>query len=302
MTTEERKVALVSGANKGIGRAIAAGLARAGWLVYLGARDKTRGETAAAELNALGRQGGVAGAELDALGRQSDVAGAELSAGGGEGAVAVAGLDADGEQSEAVGNGARGGQGEVRFVPLDVTSGADIAAAVARIEAEAGRLDALINNAGVSTGGRRPLERLPRPTEETAEDLRFVYETNVFAVVTMINAFLPLLRHSPAGRIVNVTSKRGSIGEDGAWAGQPDMAYSSSKTALNAITVHYARELAGTPIKVNGAAPGHVATDFNGYRGTRTPEEGAAVAIRLASLAETGPTGAVYEDETRLAW
>ena len=84
--------------------------------------------------------------------------------------------------------------------------------------------------------------------------------------------------------------------------GQASMAYSSSKTALNALTVHYARELADTAIKVNGAAPGHVATDFNGYRGTRTPEQGATVAIRLATLDVDGPTGAVFEDETRLAW
>jgi NAD(P)-dependent dehydrogenase (short-subunit alcohol dehydrogenase family) len=113
---------------------------------------------------------------------------------------------------------------------------------------------------------------------------------------------MPLLRRARAGRIVNVTSKRGSIGEEGAWAGQPSMSYSSSKTALNALTVHYARELADTPIKVNGAAPGHVATDFNGFRGQRTPDEGAAVAICLATLDADGPTGAVFEDDTKLAW
>jgi NAD(P)-dependent dehydrogenase (short-subunit alcohol dehydrogenase family) len=80
------------------------------------------------------------------------------------------------------------------------------------------------------------------------------------------------------------------------------MSYSSSKTALNAITVHYARALAGTPIKVNGAAPGHVATDFNNFRGSRTPEQGAAVAIHLATLPADGPTGTVFEDHTQLAW
>jgi NAD(P)-dependent dehydrogenase (short-subunit alcohol dehydrogenase family) len=239
------QVALVTGANKGIGRAIAAGLLRESFTVYLGARDTYRGTTAAKELSSLG---------------------------------------------------------DVRLVQLDVTSQESVDAAVARVDTEFGYLDVLVNNAGVSTGTGRDIDRIPKPTEETAEDLRFVYETNVFAVVRVTNAFLPLLRRSRAGRIVNVTSKRGSIGEEGAWVGQPDMAYSSSKTALNALTVHYARELAGTPIKVNGAAPGFVATDFNGFRGTRTPEEGAAVAVRLATLPADGPTGAVFEDDVQLAW
>jgi NAD(P)-dependent dehydrogenase (short-subunit alcohol dehydrogenase family) len=113
---------------------------------------------------------------------------------------------------------------------------------------------------------------------------------------------MPLLRESSAGRIVNVTSKRGSIGEDGAWVGRPYMAYSTSKTALNAITVHYARALEGTSIKVNGAAPGHVATDFNAFTGKLTVEQGAAVAIRLAQLDSNGPTGLVFEDDHQLAW
>jgi NAD(P)-dependent dehydrogenase (short-subunit alcohol dehydrogenase family) len=183
-----------------------------------------------------------------------------------------------------------------------VDDDAEVAAAAVRIEADFGYLDALVNNAGVNTGTGRHIDHLLKPTEETADDLRFVYETNVFAVVRMTNAFLPLLRRSSAGRIVNVTSKRGSIGEEGAWVGQPDMAYSSSKTALNALTVHYARELAGTAIKVNGAAPGHVATDFNDFRGTRSPEQGAAVAVRLANLPADGPSGAVFEDDVQLAW
>ena len=242
MITNNGKVALVTGANKGIGKAIARGLARDGFVVYLGARDLEKGKAAQEELRA---------------------------------------------------------EGEVRVIALDVTDARSVTAARQTIELEAGQLDVLVNNAGISSA---PGSRFSVPMVETAENMRAVYETNVFAVVTVTNAFIPLLLKSTAGRIVNVTSKRGSIGEEGAWVGRPNMAYSSSKTALNAITVHYARSLAETTVKVNGAAPGHVATDFNGFRGTRTPEEGAALAIRLAQLGSEGPSGLVFEDETQLAW
>jgi NAD(P)-dependent dehydrogenase (short-subunit alcohol dehydrogenase family) len=236
------KIALVTGANKGIGKAIVKGLARDGYIVYLGARDEERGRAAVAEL---------------------------------------------------------AGDGTVRFLQLDVTDSASVFVARQRTESEVGRLDVLVNNAGISSA---PGSRFRTPIEESAENIRAVYETNVFAVVTVTNAFIPLLLLSEAGRIVNVTSKRGSIGEEGAWVGRPYMAYSTSKTALNAVTVHYARSLVETAIKVNGAAPGHVATDFNGFRGTRTPEEGAAVAIRLAELDSDGPSGLVFEDEVQLVW
>jgi NAD(P)-dependent dehydrogenase (short-subunit alcohol dehydrogenase family) len=237
------RTALVTGGNRGIGRAIVEGLASRGYTVLLASRSLAQGATAAATI-----------------------------------------------------------PGDVRPVRLDVTSEADIIAAAQLVQRDFGHLDVLVNNAGVNVGNRRSLDHLPRPTEETAEDMRFVYEVNVFAVVTMINTFLPLLRAAEAGRIVNVTSKRGSLGEEGAWGGQPSLSYSTSKTALNAVTAHFARELADTPVKVNGAAPGHVATQFNDFRGTRTPEQGAAVALRLATLGPDGPTGEVYQDDTRLAW
>ena len=241
MTTKS-KVALVTGGNRGIGEAIVRGLARAGFVVFLGGRDAQNGKEAAARLAP---------------------------------------------------------EGDVLFVQLDVTDAKSVASARQTVEGTTGRLDVLINNAGVASGAGAPLAV---PAAESAANLRAVYETNVFAVVTVTNTFLPLLLKSEAGRIVNVTSKRGSIGEAGAWVGQPNMAYSSSKTALNAITVHYARSLAETNIKVNGAAPGHVATQFNNFRGTRTPEEGARVALRLAQLGSDGPSGVVFEDERQLAW
>ena len=238
VTTRPRKVALVTGANKGIGRAIARGLAQRGFVVLLGARDAGRGADAARALR---------------------------------------------------------DEGDVRPLQLDVTDDASVRSAAEAVRRDVRRLDVLVNNAGTNAGSHKP-------SEETADDLRLVYETNVFGVVRVTNAFLPLLREAPAARIVNVTSKRGSIGEDGAWVGQPSMAYSSSKTALNALTVHYAREFAGTSIKVNGAAPGHVATAFNNFRGSRTPEQGAAIALRLAQLDADGPTGAVFDDDGQLAW
>ena len=245
MTTQDsaRPVALVTGANKGIGLAIARGLAGKGFTVLLGARGLAAGRAAAETLD-----------------------------------------------------------GDVRPVLLDVTDQHQVDALAELVEHEFGRLDVLVNNAGANTLTFRPMDHLPTPTEETPEDMRQVYEVNVFAVVRMMNAFLPLLMKADAPRVVNITSKRGSLGEEGAWAGQPSMVYSSSKTALNAITVHYARAFADTTLKINGAAPGHVATEFNGFRGTRTPDEGAAVAIRLATLDADGPTGAVYEDDTRLLW
>jgi NAD(P)-dependent dehydrogenase (short-subunit alcohol dehydrogenase family) len=192
--------------------------------------------------------------------------------------------------------------GEIEPVELDVTRQEHVDALARRVRTDHGRLDILVNNAGVNVLDFHALDHLPRPSEETVEDIRNVYEVNLFAVVRMMNAFLPLLLEAAAPRVVNITSRRGSIGEPGAWVGQPSMSYSSSKTALNAITVHYAREFADTALKVNGAAPGHVATEFNGFRGTRTPDEGAAVALRLATLDADGPTGEVYEDEVRLAW
>jgi NAD(P)-dependent dehydrogenase (short-subunit alcohol dehydrogenase family) len=229
MTTQ--RVALVTGANKGIGRAVAAGLVERGLTVWVGARDRDRGQAAAAEL---------------------------------------------------------GG----RFVQLDVTAPEQVAAAVATV----GRLDVLVNNAGANTGGRG------RPSAEDPDAMRRVFDTNVFGVVRVTNAFLPLLRESPAGRIVMVTSLRGSLGEPAAWGGQPSMPYSASKTALNAVTAHYAHELADTRIKVNGASPGHTRTDFNGNTGARSPEQAALEVIRLALLDADGPTGRVFHDGRELAW
>jgi NAD(P)-dependent dehydrogenase (short-subunit alcohol dehydrogenase family) len=238
-------VALVTGANKGIGYEIAAGLGALGWSVGVGARDAERREAAVAKLRAAG---------VDAFG-----------------------------------------------VALDVTDDASVAAAARQIEDEQGRLDVLVNNAGV-TGGMPQL-----PTQVTPDQLRTVLETNVIGVVRVINAMLPMLRRSPSPRIVNMSSGVGSLArqtaphDEGA-TGPISGAYSPSKTYLNAVIVQYAKELRDTNILINLACPGYVATDLNGFRGVRTPEQGAAIAIKLATLPDDGPTGGYFEDAGVIPW
>jgi len=193
----------------------------------------------------------------------------------------------------------------VRVVTLDVTDQWTLDEAARTVGAEFGRLDVLVNNAGVSLEQDRPA-----PSELRVDVLRRIYETNVFGVAAATNAFLPLLRRSAAGRIVNVSSALGSLA---AWA-DPDSAqrryaplllgYNSSKAALNAVTLHYAAELAQTPIKVNAASPGYVATDLNQHRGTlKLSDEGSvAVIVRLATLPDDGPTGAFLSDDGPVSW
>jgi NAD(P)-dependent dehydrogenase (short-subunit alcohol dehydrogenase family) len=236
-------IALVTGANKGIGYEIAAGLGARGWKVGVGARDDAAREAAVEKLAAGG----------------ADVFG----------------------------------------VPLDVTDDASVAAAAQLIEQEAGGLDVLVNNAGV-TGGA--------PQEPTAVDpatILRVVDTNVVGVVRVTNALLPLLRRSASPRIVNMSSSVGSLTRQstpGAATGPISGAYSPSKTFLNAITVQYAKELADTDILVNAGCPGFCATDLNGFRGTRTPQQGADIALHLATLPDGGPTGGFFEDDGAVPW
>lgn len=236
-TTQTTKIALVTGANKGIGYEIAAGLARLGFRVGVGARDAGRRDEAVAQLQAAGH--------------------------------------------------------DVFGVPLDVTDDASVAAAAAQLEAEGG-LDVLVNNAGI-TGGF-PQE----PTQASPEQLQQVVDTNVIGVLRVTNALLPLLRQAPSPRIVNVSSTVGSLGLQTAQAeavGPISAVYSPTKSYLNAITIQYAKELADTNILINAGCPGYVATDLNGFQGHRTPEQGAAVFLELATLPDDGPSG-TFRDET----
>ncbi len=236
--------ALVTGANKGIGYQIAAGLGALGWRVAVGARDRQRREDAVAQLRAAG---------VDAFG-----------------------------------------------VSLDVTDDASVTAAAGLIAEHAGRLDVLVNNAGVLGG---------TPQDPTAVDpavVRSAVETNVIGVIRVTNAMLPLLRRSPSPRIVNISSAVGSLTRQtspGELAGVPLSAgYAPSKTMLNAVTIQYARALRETNILVNAGCPGYTATDLNGFHGVRTPEQGAAIAIRLATLPDDGPTGGFFEDAGVVPW
>ena len=133
-----------------------------------------------------------------------------------------------------------------------------------------------------------------------SEQVLGVVDVNVLGVIRVTNAVLPMLRRGTSPRIVNVSSTVGSLGLQTAQAepvGPISGAYSPTKTYLNALTVQYAKELAGTGILVNAGCPGYVATDLNGHRGTRTPEQGAAVFLDLATLPDDGPSG-TFSDET----
>ena len=225
----ERKIALITGANKGIGKEIGRQLGAAGMIVLIGARDAARGKAAAEEL----KEGGA----------------------------------------------------DASPILIDVTDQASIEAAAAQVERDYGRLDVLVNNAGIS------IDAFGSPASATELDtLRRTYETNVFGVFSTTKAFLPLLKKSGAGRIVNMSSGLGSLTENsdpsGQYAGIKPLAYNSSKAALNMVTVIFAAELKDTGIKVNAADPGYTATDLNQHIGPRTVAQGATIAVHLATLPE----------------
>lgn len=236
----DTKTALVTGANKGIGFAIAQGLGERGFTVAVGARDDTRRGEAVERLRAEG---------VDAFG-----------------------------------------------VALDVTSDDSVSAAAATIQETAGRLDVLVNNAGISG---RTEDGAQDPTTLDLDVVRTVLDTNVFGVVRVTNAMLPLLSRAGSPRIVNMSSNMGSLTLR---TGPVMAAYAPSKTMLNSVTAQYARRLADTDVIVNAACPGYVATDFTGFAAPRTPEQGAAIAIRLATLPDDGPRGGFFDDEGAVPW
>jgi NAD(P)-dependent dehydrogenase (short-subunit alcohol dehydrogenase family) len=239
---QDKPVALVTGANQGIGLQIAKDLAAHGFTVLVGSRDLARGKEAAKTID-----------------------------------------------------------GDAHVLQLDVTDRASIVAAAERVRNEFGRLDVLVNNAAISHAGGmagtsvEEYAKSTRPSNVSLDEVRAVWETNVFGVLAVYQAMLPLLREAPAARIVNVSSGVGSLtmNSDPAypWRSIFGPVYPASKTALNAMTLAMAIELEPVGIKVNAVSPGFTKTNLNNYAGTETVAEGAAEAVRVALLGPDGPTG-----------
>ena len=248
---QDKPIALVTGANQGIGLQIAKDLTAHGFTVLVGSRNLERGEAAAREV----------------------------------------GPDA-------------------RALQLDVTDQASVIAAAERVGKEFGRLDVLVQNAAISNTSRLPGQaveeyvKTTRPSNVSLDEMRAVWDTNVFGVLAVYQAMLPILRETPGARIVNVSSGVGSLtsNSDPAFAYRAIFGpvYPASKTALNALTVAMAIELEPEGIKVNAVSPGFTRTNLNGYAGTQTVEEGAREAVRVALLGPGGPTGTFtrWENET----
>jgi NAD(P)-dependent dehydrogenase (short-subunit alcohol dehydrogenase family) len=239
------KIALITGANKGIGLETARQLAQVGYHVIIAGRN---------------------------LGAAQKV---------------TAMLDADGLSAEAL--------------ALDVTDSSSIAQAAEFVGRHHSHLDVLVNNAGIA---RDAVDKAP--SQQSLEVWRATFDTNLFGLVEVTNAFLPLLKKSEAGRIVNVSSLLGSIAANldstSPFYHAKIPAYNISKTAVNAWTVHLAYELRDTAIKVNSASPGFVKTDLHGMDAPLSPSEGARTSFQLATLPADGPTGSFFHDMAILPW
>lgn len=237
---EESKVALVSGANTGVGFQIAKALVENGYTVYVGSRDVQKGEAAAAELG-----------------------------------------------------------GNAKAVQLDITDSESIRIAVKTVKNEYGYLTLLVNNAAISHAGKpgRTMEEIlgsQRAGIAPIDELKTVWDTNVFGTLALTQAFLPLLHKAPNARIVTVSSALGSLGinanPENPYRENFDAVYGASKTALNGIFLSLAIELEKTNIKVHLVSPGFTATALNNFQGTDSVEQGSKEPIRVA-LSEDLPNG-----------
>jgi NAD(P)-dependent dehydrogenase (short-subunit alcohol dehydrogenase family) len=249
----DRRVALVTGANQGVGFQVAKELVAHGLTVLVGSRNFERGKAAAGEI--------------------------------GPGAIPL---------------------------QLDVTNQASIAAAAQRIRTELGRLDLLVQNAAVSNTRKGSLSlkeyrEVSRASNVSLDEVRAVWETNVFGVLAVYQAMVPLLRESSDARIVNVSSGVGSLTLNADPAGPYHSSfgpvYPASKTALNAITLAMMVELESTGIKVNLVSPAFTKTNLNGYEGTESVEDGSREVVRVALLGPEGPTGTFTRwENTTIPW
>jgi NAD(P)-dependent dehydrogenase (short-subunit alcohol dehydrogenase family) len=189
----------------------------------------------------------------------------------------------------------------VHFIPLDVTNDASIKAAAEQVERRFGKLDILVNNAGVNAG-----EWGTPPSSASLSAIRQTFDTNFFGMIAVTQAFLPLVRKSPTGRIVNLTSILGSLSEHSDPKsnifGMLGVGYNASKAAVNMFTVNLAHELKGTPVKVNAAHPGWVRTDMGGENAPLDVVEGAKTSVWLATLPADGPTGGYFHMQTPIRW
>ena len=244
MGEDQRRIALVTGANKGIGFEIARQLAQKGIKVLVGARDQTKGDQACSRMT-------------------------------GEG------LD-------------------VQPVLIDVNQARTVEAAVARIEDVHGRLDVLVNNAGIMLDTQSDILELdPYIFQNTLE-------TNSLGPLLLSQACVPIMKRNNYGRIVNMASTLGSLAEiaspQSSYAELLVPAYRLSKTLLNGITVLLAKELRGTNILVNSACPGWVRTDMGGGEAPLSPEQGADTPVWLATLEDGGPTGGFFRERQPVPW
>ncbi|MFU2319250.1 SDR family oxidoreductase [Rahnella sp. PCH160] len=183
---------------------------------------------------------------------------------------------------------------------LDVADPASVTTAVGVFHEQAGRLDVLVNNAGII------LDHEKKPSEESIDNIKAVFETNVFGPIRVTQAFMPLLLEAPAARIVMTSSSVGSLSimsdRNHPFYSIKEIGYCSSKSALNAAVIAFAKELEGTNMKINAGDPGHTSTDFNNHAGPRSVEQAATVLVQLATLDANGPNGGFFSEDEARPW